>query len=78
MKENSMLLVIYAMLSFILTAGIMMGDIISWEGLMCFSLTFSFWFLMLIGAWTMPKKKKPQDPYPQYDPEWENDVRRGR
>ena len=54
-----------------------MGDIISWEGLMCFSISFCFWFLMLIGAWTMTEEKK-QDPYPIYDEEWENDVRRGR
>lgn len=77
MKQNGMLLVVYAMLAFITTAGIMMEDIISWEGLMCFSLTFSFWFLMLIGAWTMKEEKK-QDKYPVYDEEWENDVRRGR
>ena len=77
MKDNAMLLVVYAMLAFITTAGIMMGDLFSWEGLMCFTLTFCFWFLMLLGAWTMGKPKK-QDPHQVYDPEWENDVRRGR
>jgi len=56
MKQNGMLLVVYAMLAFIMTAGIMMGDIISWEGLMCWSLSFSFWFLMLIGAWSFKDK----------------------
>ena len=78
MKTNGMLLVIYAMLAFITTAGVMMGDTFTWDGLFCWTLTFCFWFLMLIGAWEFPKKTKPQDPYPMYDPEWENDVRRGR
>lgn len=75
MKENGMLLVIYAMLAFITTAGIMMGNIISWNGLMCWTLTFCVWFLMFIGAWNFPRK---QDSVQQYDPEWEREVRSGR
>jgi hypothetical protein len=71
MKTNGMLLVVYAMLSFILTAGIMMGDIISWNGLICFALSFSFWFLMLLGAWELPKKQDTHKKSNDSDPIWD-------
>jgi hypothetical protein len=75
MKRNGMLLVVYSMLALMVTAGVMQGDMLSWNGLMCWVLSFSFWFLMLLPAWEFPKK---QDPYQQYDPEWEREVRDGR
>lgn len=56
MKTNGYLLVIYAMLAFVTTAGVMMGDTFTWDGLFCWTLTFCFWFLMLIGAWEFPKR----------------------
>jgi len=62
MKQNGMLLVVYAMLAFIMTAGIMMGDIISWDGLMCWTLSFCVWFLLFIPAWEFPKRATCDNP----------------
>jgi len=62
MKTNGMLLVIYAMLAFIVTAGIMMEHTFTFNGLFCWTLTFCFWFLMFIGAWEFPKRVTCDNP----------------
>ena len=52
-----MLLVIEAMLALIVTAGIMMGDIYSWNTLMCWTLTFCVFFCLFAPAWQFKKEK---------------------
>jgi hypothetical protein len=56
MKTNGYLLVIYSMLALLITAGVMQGDMISWDGLICWTLSFCFWFLMLLPAWTIKER----------------------
>jgi len=56
MKTNVYILIIEAMLAFIITAGVTLGDMFNLQGLLCWVLSFCFWFLILLPMWGFKKK----------------------